>query len=131
MALVSAAVWIGCQQSPPPATTPAPPAAVSTYSPAELCREYKGKPGGATVLVYFNTVLPVPTADPLVWEYRPGVPAENFSPTVRMHFDSLPGTPPAEVTGRVAGWEADFLPRRSRAGGVLVLRGCHAGSVPP
>lgn len=107
-----------------------PPAAVPH---AELPRvvyengEHRGRP----VVVAFPLAL-TPTADPLVWEYRPGWPPEHTPPTYRLHFDappSFPVRPPVVVAGTVEGIDPDTTVRPNGVPGVVVLR--HAAPASP
>ena len=110
--------WANCGPYRPPTFERTP---TVTYSPAELCRSRQ--PAGTPVLVFFR-IPPVPTADPRVWEYRPGQPAKLYAPTVRLTFAEPVHAPPREVRGVTAGRTIDFLERTSRAPGVMELAGC-------
>lgn len=82
----------------------------------------RGEYRGRVVRVGFELPL-TPTADPLVWEYRPGLPPEHTPPTYRVHFDTRPefGRPPHVVTGTVSHLDPDARRRVNRVPGVVVI----------
>jgi len=68
--------------------------------------------------------LPAPTADPLVWEYRPGRPANITPPSYRIVFDRPPEfgpKMPVAVVGTVTGITPDSRVRPDRVPGAVVL----------
>lgn len=89
-----------------------------TYSPAELCKA--NLPPGTIVRIYFRLPL-TPTADPLIWEYRPGHPVELIPPTMRVFFAHPVHTPPEYITARIDGWQEDLLQRHNKKTAALVL----------
>ena len=63
-----------------------------------------------------------PTADPLVWDLRPG--SDTLPPTHRIHFDSVPTLSRSPVVvGTVEGISADGVVRLNNVPGVVVIRG--------
>lgn len=63
-----------------------------------------------------------PTADPLVWDLRPG--SDTLPPTHRIHFDSVPTLSRSPVVvGTVEGITADGVVRLNNVPGVVVIRG--------
>ena len=62
------------------------------------------------------------TADPLVWEFRPG--SDSLPPTHRIHFEEVPMLSSSPVVvGTVEGISADGVVRLNNVPGVVVIRG--------
>ena len=63
-----------------------------------------------------------PTADPLVWDLRPG--SDTLPPTHRIHFAEVPTLSRSPVVvGTVEGISADGVVRLNNVPGVVVIRG--------
>jgi len=95
---------------------------VGTLRAGDFARmSYQGRaPRTARVLLQFPAR---PTADPLVWEYRPSV-AGTVPPSIRFHFAEPPAGPFLAVEGVAAPFELDIHRRVSNLPGVAVLTGC-------
>lgn len=96
-------------------------------SAAELPRalfernEYRG----SRVRLSFELPL-TPTADQLVFEYRPGIPSDITAPTYRIHFERPPALGsnlPVVVVGTVKGLEPDNRVRLNRVPGAVAITG--------
>ena len=114
--------WVVWPKSQPVSPEPTPVHRADLPKLVYRTGEHRGKP----VRVAYDLPL-VPTADPLVWEYRPGWPPELTQPTHRLHFDAAPVFPavlPLSIVGTVDRIEADFRIRPNDVPGVVVLRGC-------
>lgn len=81
---------------------------------------YRGRYRGELVRVAYPIRLH-PTADPLVWEFRPG--SDQLPPTHRIHFAEPPPSGPLTVVGTVQGIEPDGVVRLNNVPGVVVIRG--------
>lgn len=105
-----------------------PPGADTARVPcAELPRAVfeRGEYRGSRVMVSFELPLTA-TADPLVWEYRPGIPADITAPTYRIHFERPPhpgSNLPVVVVGTVQGIDPDSRVRLNRVPGAVLLTG--------
>ncbi len=112
------------ESRPQPAETVA--VHVSDLAPAVY---RKGAYRGQLVRVAYPLRLH-PTADPLVWEFRPG--SDGLPPTHRVKFTDPPHFPermPVIVVGTVEGIEPDSVIRLNNVPGVVVIRGARV--VPP
>lgn len=124
--VVAGAVVIGVTSNPvPPQGSNSPPPLPVLVERSKLPRALfeRNEHRGQLVQIGFELPL-VATADPLVWEYRPGVPFEHTPPTYRIHFDSAPSFPPKlplVLTGVVDRFEPDARVRPSRVPGYVVL----------
>lgn len=113
------AVWVSW-----PKAVPAPPPVAVPHADLPRMVYKAGSYRGRAVVVAFPLALTA-TPDPLVWEYRPGWPAEHTPPTYRIHFTAPPvfaDRPPHVVTGTVDGIDPDATIRPNGVPGVLVLR---------
>lgn len=91
-----------------------------------------GEHRGKLVRVAYDLPL-VPTADPLVWEYRPGWPPDLTLPTHRLHFDAPPAfgrVLPVVVVGTVDRIDPDFRIRPNDVPGVVTILGCRVAPEP-
>lgn len=121
-AVVAALVVVSCWPRPSPPAVDAEPVSVHRSDLPRLVYR-QGEYIGRSVRVAFPVRL-APTADPLVWNYRPG--GANILPTHRLHFADPPefGPLPVVVVGTVEGIAADLQVRPNGVPGVVVLRGC-------
>ena len=69
-----------------------------------------------------------PTADPLVWEFRPG--SDQLPPTHRIHFAESPPSGLLTVLGTVDGIDPDGMVRLNNVPGVVVIRGAAVTTTP-
>lgn len=129
--VVAVAAMVGMPFACQPADTlpePTPPATEPArvhFSKLPSLVYAKGEHVGREVRTAFYRPL-VATADPLVYHFHPGEPAEVVPATYRLHFDSSPvfGDSPCVVVGTVEGIDADLVKRLNGVPGVLVLRAC-------
>ena len=85
----------------------------------------RGEYVGRSVRVGFELPL-TPTADPLSWEYRPGIPPTAVPAVYRIHFERPPEfgrSMPVLVVGTVSRFEPDTRRRLNRVPGVVVITG--------
>lgn len=80
----------------------------------------RGSYRGQVVRIVYPSRLH-PTADPLIWEFRPG--SDQLPPTHRIHFAEAPPSGPLTVVGTVQGIEPDGVVRLNNVPGVVVIRG--------
>ena len=94
--------------------------------PADTLPGHLYRTGATDLPVRVGFPFPLsPTADPLVWNYHPGYPAEHTPPSYRIHFAEPPRLPPAGqpivITG-FALFEPDTLRRINGLPGVALVR---------
>ncbi len=124
VAVAASVALLNGRPAGPPAlsTSPSNPALVPCSRLPRLLFE-RGEYAGQVVQVGFELPL-TPTGDPLIWEYRPGVPSDIIPPTYRIVFERPPAfcpNPPVVVFGTVSRFEVDAARRLSRVPGVVVL----------
>ena len=113
-----------------PPATPDPVPVVVSHLPRALFE--RGEHRGQVVRLGFELPL-TPTDDPLVWEYRPGLPASAATPTYRILFDRPPSflpKPPHIVVGTVSHLEPDTRIRPNRVPGIVILTAAFAVAPP-
>ncbi len=118
-------VALSSNRAAPKGSNPPPPPSpvLVERSKLPLALFERGEFRGVVVQVGFELPLTA-TDDPLVWDYRPGIPAANTPPTYRIHFNSTPSFPrtlPLVLTGYVDRFEPDTRLRPNRVPGYVVL----------